>query len=242
MMVSRHLSEETKRKISLSNMGKKLSDETKEKLRLSAIGRRHSDESKQKMSLSRRGINNSRWKGGRKLRGGGYWLILRPNHRFANSQGYVREHRIIVEDQWNCCLLPWADVHHRDGDKQNNVWYNLWPMMRGQHTMLSEPEKRLPYRPIPNDRRCFICNRNMTQIKNNSSRDWHMLDGQYACDRCHARETYRRQISTNSWRHTDETMLRIQLAIQSRRYAKTNFMSGKFHIPEHEWMKGLETI
>ena len=67
------------------------------------------------------------WKGGRMLKKG-YWLILRRDHRFANSQGYVREHRIIVEDQWNCCLLPWADVHHRDGDKQNNAWYNLWPM------------------------------------------------------------------------------------------------------------------
>jgi hypothetical protein len=36
--------------------------------------------------------------------------------------------------------------------------------------------------------RCYICNRDKTQIKH-----WRMLDGQYACIRCYSRETRRRK-------------------------------------------------
>jgi len=67
--------------------------------------------------------------------------VYKPNHHFADYAGYVQEHRLVVEEQWNCCLLPWADVHHRDEDIQNNVWYNLWPMMRAQHSSLEILDK-----------------------------------------------------------------------------------------------------
>jgi hypothetical protein len=140
------------------------------------------------------GPKNSMWNGGRKL-SNGYWLLYRPQHHFA-YKNCVPEHRIIVEDEWNCCLLPWANVHHRDGNKLNNVWYNLWPMMNGQHIrqhrIMDGLKPQNPYRPtISNDRKCYICN-GMTQVENGHPH-WRVLDGQYVCNRCYNRETYRRR-------------------------------------------------
>jgi hypothetical protein len=137
-----------------------------------------------------RGINHWNWKGGRHKQHG-YWLIFRPNHHAASKKGYVREHRIAVEESRNCCLLPWGHVHHRDGNTQNNVWYNLWPMMREQHMSISRPENS-----IPNDRKCCICNSNKTWTYDGHPK-WAVLDGQYACHRCHSREVYRRRNHTD---------------------------------------------
>lgn len=51
-MLGRHLSEETKQKISKGNKGKKVSQESCEKIRQAKLGFKFSDESKQKMSKS----------------------------------------------------------------------------------------------------------------------------------------------------------------------------------------------
>jgi hypothetical protein len=40
-------------------------------------------------------------------------------------------------------------------------------------------------------------------------------------------------------KHTAVARLRIKLAQLEMEYAKSHFMSGKFHIPEQEWMKNV---
>jgi DNA mismatch endonuclease (patch repair protein) len=64
-MYGKHHSEETKRKIGLTNKnrigywkGKKLSEETKEKIRLARIGTKHTEKTKLKMSQKRKGKNH----------------------------------------------------------------------------------------------------------------------------------------------------------------------------------------
>lgn len=54
----KHLTNETKRKLSKAHKGKKLSDKTKQKLSKVWKGRHHTEESKQKMSEARKGENN----------------------------------------------------------------------------------------------------------------------------------------------------------------------------------------
>lgn len=201
-------------------LGSSISDTTRQKMSLAAIGRHHSDEARQKMSLAHQGSKAYQWKGGVKL-SKGYRYISKPDHHFANSQGYVAEHRLVVEEQWNCCLLPHTDVHHRDGNKLNNIWYNLWPMMRGQHTLLNEPEKRLVWHPIPTDMKCSICDDNKTNIKHGYP-SWHILEGQYVCNRCNARGRYR---------------LMSRLLQTEKKYAEINYISGTFRIPKQEWME-----
>lgn len=72
------------------------------------------------------GEKNPAWRGGRIVDKGGYILIHKPDHPSANSGGYVREHRLIVEKVLGRLLTPTEVVHHRDDDPANNHPDNLY--------------------------------------------------------------------------------------------------------------------
>jgi hypothetical protein len=71
------------------------------------------------------GAKNPRWNGGVKIHDCGYRLIASPNHPNKDKQGYVREHRLVMESILGRFLLPTEDIHHIDGNKQNNTPANL---------------------------------------------------------------------------------------------------------------------
>ena len=71
------------------------------------------------------GKRSANWKGGRLLRKDGYILLFRPDHPYADRDGYVLEHRLILEKEFGRILLPTEIVHHIDLDKQNNDPSNL---------------------------------------------------------------------------------------------------------------------
>jgi hypothetical protein len=70
------------------------------------------------------GENSPRWKGGKYIREG-YIFVLSPNHPYKNNQGYVREHRLVMEAHLGRTLLPIEVVHHINGDKTDNRIENL---------------------------------------------------------------------------------------------------------------------
>jgi hypothetical protein len=55
----------------------------------------------------------------------GYVLVRKPEHPFANSAGYIREHRLVMERAIGRWLTEKEVVHHIDGDKSNNAPENL---------------------------------------------------------------------------------------------------------------------
>jgi hypothetical protein len=121
----------------------KHSNITKDKMRLThlkngtgkwMIGRKLSQKTKDKMSKiakikgfgkwmkGRKSIN---WKGGKYIDNDGYMLILSRTHPNANNQGYVREHRLIMEKHLGRILLKSEIVHHINNDKKDNRIENL---------------------------------------------------------------------------------------------------------------------
>ena len=76
-------------------------------------------------SCSAKMIAKSQGKIGRKIDKSGYILIQKPEHPYANSQKYVREHRIITEKKIGRFLKPEEVVHHIDGNTSNNDIDNL---------------------------------------------------------------------------------------------------------------------
>ena len=71
-----------------------------------------------------KGKDNPRWKGGKRI-ARGYVSILSKDHPSANKEGYVMEHRLVMEKSLNRFLTKEEVVHHKDGDKRNNSIENL---------------------------------------------------------------------------------------------------------------------
>jgi hypothetical protein len=65
------------------------------------------------------------WNGGRIIDKDGYALILMPDHPAANHAGYIREHRLVMEEYLGRLLGPEEVVHHKNGDKRDNRIENL---------------------------------------------------------------------------------------------------------------------
>lgn len=74
--------------------------------------------SKQCQGLGFRGPNNPHFKGGHVLKQSGYRIIYRDGKR-----GF--EHRFIMEEAIGRELMNGEVIHHRDGNKLNNVLSNL---------------------------------------------------------------------------------------------------------------------
>lgn len=71
------------------------------------------------------GEESTNWKGGRKTTCFGYVLIYRPDHPFCNCDGYVLEHRLVMEKKLERYLKPEEIVHHINGIKDDNRIKNL---------------------------------------------------------------------------------------------------------------------
>ena len=75
------------------------------------------------------GKDNANWRGGKTIDNGKYVLIrLYPDDFFypmVGTNGYVREHRLVMAKHLGRCLLPWEVVHHKNSDKQDNRIENL---------------------------------------------------------------------------------------------------------------------
>jgi hypothetical protein len=42
-------------------------------------------------------------------------------------------HRLTYEQYYNCCLLPYIEIHHVDGNSKNNIIGNLKPVTALEH-------------------------------------------------------------------------------------------------------------
>lgn len=114
----------------------------------------------------------------------GYIFILKPEHREADINGAVREHRLVWEAAYNCCLLPWADVHHINDVKDDNRISNLQAMTHGEHATLSGTVDK-------SDRCCFLCGSITTYTRKNGWQMWYYYDltqETWMCSKCYGKQ------------------------------------------------------
>ena len=87
----------------------------------------HSEETKEKIRKIRKlyiGSKASNWKGG-KILVGGYLYIYSPTHPNKTKDGYVCEHRLVMEKHMGRILTKKEVVHHINGDITDNRIENL---------------------------------------------------------------------------------------------------------------------
>lgn len=73
------------------------------------------------------------WKEWKTIKKGDYLYAKIPQHPKANKNGYVLEHRIVMENRIGRLLLENEEVHHIDENRHNNNPENLEIMIRGEH-------------------------------------------------------------------------------------------------------------
>lgn len=85
-------------------------------------------------SSAKRRENSSAWNGGRRLTRKGYVQILMPEHKIADSSGYVMEHIAVYERETGIEIPPCCCIHHLNGIKNDNRIENLCMMTFAGHT------------------------------------------------------------------------------------------------------------
>ncbi len=73
------------------------------------------------------------WKGGRRISTDGYVNIYEPSHHLSAANGYYAEHRLVWEQANGRRLETGEDVHHINGDTQDNRPENLVALSKSDH-------------------------------------------------------------------------------------------------------------
>jgi len=89
------------------------------------------------LSCAVRGKFHPRWKGGRQ-KYGGYIYVWKPNHPNASKRGYVAEHTLVITQHLGRSLKSNEQVHHINGNKEDNRLGNLVTMIINRHRKLHE--------------------------------------------------------------------------------------------------------
>lgn len=79
---------------------------------------------------ARRMEKNHLWRGGIVRNSNGYVKLYAPDHPHVKTQRYICEHRLVMEKHLGRYLLPFENVHHKNGIKNDNRIENLelWTM------------------------------------------------------------------------------------------------------------------
>ena len=89
-----------------------------------------------------KGSDNPHWKGGRRVDKDGYILIQAPEHPYRDIDGYVREHRLVMEQSLGRFLNPVEVVHHINEIKSDNSLDNLMLFASGAEHIKHHAEIR----------------------------------------------------------------------------------------------------
>src|SRR5215216_5161000 len=130
------------------------------------------------------------WKGGISKHSEGYRLIWMPDHPRANHQGYVPEHRLVMEQYLGRYLKPHEEVHHINGIKDDNRIENLQLVTKTEHQLIHHFIDM-------SDRKCSICRRGSDEIPKHKGRPhWAKSSklGENVCVTCYNRERLKRKM------------------------------------------------
>lgn len=95
------------------------------------------------------GDKNHQWDGGKQHLTAGYVRVKVNNHPFADSNGYIMEHRLVMEQHLGRPLTRKEHVHHKNGNRADNrienleLWTTKDPAGQRVEDLISDMENKL---------------------------------------------------------------------------------------------------
>lgn len=132
------------------------------------------------------GEKHRNWHGGKTINYNGYIEVYQPDHPHPIHGHNVLEHRLMIERHIGRYLRPNEEVHHINGDRQDNRLENLQLMTKSEHQTL---ERMIDM----SDRICSICeNRDTgtTRHKVGKRPHWVHIDDMLVCTFCYDKIYY----------------------------------------------------
>jgi hypothetical protein len=111
------------------------------------------------------GPKHPMWNGGRNINTQGYVLIYSPDHPYKDKRSCVREHRLVMEKHLGRYLKPDENVHHKNGDKQDNRLENLELLTKNEHDKLHGKEASAYYESKRIKKVCPVCDKKFSVSK-----------------------------------------------------------------------------
>ena len=118
-------------------LGRKHSSEALKKISAANKGKKRTIETRKRISESRK-LKSA---GHKKLRDDGYIGVYFPKHPSASKDGYVLEHRLIMENHIGRSLKNDEVVHHKNHIRTDNRLENLQLMTFKEHARLHMIER-----------------------------------------------------------------------------------------------------
>lgn len=91
---------------------------------------------KESNQISNSGSGNHKWKGGKKTHSDGYIMLSIPDYPSADPNGYVYEHRYVMEQHLGRFLKTDEHIHHVNEIKSDNNLSNLKVLTRSEHARI----------------------------------------------------------------------------------------------------------
>ncbi len=105
-----------------------------------------------------------------------YKKVKTPKNHFHHRVKSMNKHSLIFEQYHKCCLLPKANIHHIDGNENNNDPTNLMGFIN--------ISKHKTYENGASKRICLRCKSNKTYFDKYGFPQWHTFPDGYVCVKC----------------------------------------------------------
>lgn len=132
------------------------------------------------------GSKHWNWKGGKWKMKLGYIVSWTPDHPAANADGYVYEHRLVMEQHLGRYLTKDEVVHHINGIKSDNRIENLALISDNPRHMRQHGDEHR--KNVITKRICSNCANNKTLIDKYGYHIWFRnpsIQGEFLCRQCY---------------------------------------------------------
>lgn len=132
------------------------------------------------------------FKTGRYVTQQGYILVLKHDHPNKTKEGYMMEHRLVMEQHLGRYLTSEEEVHHINGIKSDNRIENLQLISPSDHMKLHlKGNKRgKANKKDMTGRFCKLCGSTRTYITKNGWADWAIYKDGFLCRVCKKKIEY----------------------------------------------------